>query len=172
MSEAENQNARITRFEEGTIILKEGEVNLDMYKIIKGHAEVYVGYGTNYESLIGILGPQSCFGEFGLLLHKPAIYTIIAYSELFAMRITEGEMGDFVRENHKNIIDIMRNMANIMMTMSTQINLLLKEMEDGKQPEPETIKKLEKSLRRQSIYNPRNSLNDINPKMRFLDKRI
>ena len=88
------------------------------------------------------------------------------------MRITEGEMGDFVQENHKNIIDIMRNMANIMMTMSTQINLLLQEIEDGKNPEPDTVKELRKSIIRQSLFNPKNSLNDNKTKMRFLDKRL
>ena len=172
---AENETkayAHITTFPAESLILREGEVNLDMYKIIKGNAEVYVGYGTKHETLIGIIGPQSCFGEYGLLLHKPAIYTIIAYSDLLVMRITEGELGDFVQENHKNIIDIMRNMANSMLTMSLQINLLLSEIEDGRKPDVKTIKDLQKQMRIQSIYNPRNPINDISPKMRFLDKRI
>ena len=172
MGEDKLTNARIMTFPAESIILREGEVNLDMYKIIKGNAEVYVGYGTKHETLLGIIGPQSCFGEFGLLLHKPAIYTVVAYSDVYAMRITEGEMGDFVLENHKSIIDIMRNMANTMLTMSVQINLLIKEIEEGKKPDIETVKQLQKQLQRRSIYNPRNTMNDISPKMRFLDKRI
>ena len=172
MGEDKLTNARIMTFPAESIILREGEVNLDMYKIIKGNAEVYVGYGTKHETLLGIIGPQSCFGEFGLLLHKPAIYTVVAYSDVYAMRITEGEMGDFVLENHKSIIDIMRNMANTMLTMSVQINLLIKEIEEGKKPDIETVKQLQKQLQRRSIYNPGNTMNDISPKMRFLDKRI
>ena len=163
---------RIIEFAEGTVILKEGEVNLDMFKIIKGNAEVYVGYGTNHETLIGIIGPQACFGEFGLLLHKPAIYTIVAYSDTLAMRITEGEMGDFVQENHKNIIDIMRNMANIMMTMSVQIKMLLDELEEGKKPNLETLKELQKTIRRNTILNPASKLNSYEFQMNYMNRKI
>ena len=167
-----NSKPRIVEFAEGTIILKEGEINLDMFKIIKGNAEVYVGYGTKQETLIGIIGPQACFGEFGLLLHKPAIYTVIAFSDIFAMRITEGEMGDFVQENHKNIIDIMRNMANTMMTMSLQIKLLLEEIEEGKKPDTEAIKELQKTIRRNTVLRPSNMLDSYEFQMNYLDKKI
>ncbi len=132
--------AKIKRFPQESVILKEGELNTDMYKILKGHAELYVGYGTPVESLLGILGPGSCFGEFGLLLKKPSIYTVIAYDDVAALRISEGEMGDFVRENHAYIIEIMRQMAGNMMSMRLQIELLLKELEAGKTPDREDLK--------------------------------
>lgn len=123
-------DAKLIQFPRGTVILSEGEVNLDMYKILSGHAELYVDYGKPTESLLGIIGPQSCFGEFGLLLKKPAIYTVVAYDDILARRIIEGEIGDFVRENHKNILDIMRNMANSMMRMRKQIDLLITDLEN------------------------------------------
>lgn len=126
------KEAKIVRFGENEVILKEGEINTSMFKILKGHAEIYVGYGTEHESIIGIIGEQSCFGELGLLLKIPSIYTVIAYSDLIVMRISEGEMGDFIAENHKTIMDIMRNMAKSMVTMRKQIDLLLGELQDGK----------------------------------------
>ena len=140
--------AKMVRFPCDTVILKEGENSEEMYKIIKGHAELYVGYGTPNESLLGIIGEQSCFGEFGLLLKKPAIYTVVAYSDILALRITEGDMGDFVQENHKNIIDIMRNMAGSMMTMRLQIDMLLKEIEGGKKPADDKMKEKIRDARR------------------------
>jgi len=127
--EKESRSGRLTVFPEGTVILREGQESLDMFKIIKGHAEIYVGYGTAHESLIGIIGEQSCFGEFGLLLKKPSIYTVIAYSKVVALRISESNMGSFVAENHLIIMDIMKNMANSMLVMRSQIDLLLKELE-------------------------------------------
>ena len=152
-SESSKLASKIVKFPQDSVILSEGELNLDMYKIIKGHAELYTGYGTDQEILLGIIGPQSCFGEFGLLLKKPAIYTVIAYSDVYALRVTEGEMGDFVQENHKNIIDIMRNMANTMMVMQTQINMLAEEIGQGKKPEPEVIKKSNRNFRGYVMYN-------------------
>ncbi len=137
---------KLTRLPEGTIILTEGEVNLDMYKIIDGHAEVYMGYKTEKETLIGIIGPQACFGEFGMLLKKPAIYTVVAYSEILLLRITADELGDFVSQNQKNIIDIMRNMANTMLTMRTQIDLLLNDLEEGRKLDEKEVHDIEKSI--------------------------
>lgn len=136
----------IFEVKEGTPLLTEGEVNLDMYKILNGYAEIYIGYGTPKETLIGIIGPQACFGEFGLLLHKPALYTVVAYSDVSLIRITEGELGDFVQNNHRNIIAIMRNMAQTMMVMRTQIDMLLNDIENGRKPDEATIHSLEKDI--------------------------
>ena len=144
---------KMIKLPEGTVILKEGELNLDMYKIINGHAEVYMGYGTDRETLIGIIGPQACFGEFGMLLEKPAIYTVIAYSEILILRITKGEMGDFVQQNHKSIIDIMENMARTMMTMRTQIDLLINDLNEGKKLGEGDMHDIEKVIR--SVMMPR-----------------
>lgn len=144
--------AKMVRFPQDTLIIREGETNDDMYKIVSGHAEVYVGYGTKQETVIGIIGPQSCFGEFGLLLHQPSIYTVAAYSDILALNITEKDMMDFVRENQKNVIDIMRNMANTMMTMRYHIDLLIREIEEGKKPDPATLQKARKALRGYGMY--------------------
>ena len=165
----ENANdSRLMVFPEGSVILSEGENNLDMYKILKGHAELYTGYGTDKEVLLGIIGPQSCFGEFGLLLKAPAIYTVVAYSDIYAMRITEGDMGDFVRENHKNIIDIMRNMSRMMMVMQQQIEMLTEEiMQNGKTDET-LVKQMRSNLRGYAVRNT-GTVGFNAAKMRFYD---
>ncbi len=143
---------KIIRFPEDTLILKEGELNDSIYKIVKGHAEVYVGYGTDRESLIGIIGEQACFGELGLLLHEPSIYTIVAYSDVYALKITEKDLGSFIMENHRNVRDIMRNMANTMMVMRTQIGLLIKEIEEGNKPDEKTLTDARKAMRGYGMY--------------------
>ena len=143
---------KVVAIPEGTVVLTEGEVNSDMFKIIDGNAEVYVGYGTKQETLIGIIGKQACFGEFGLLLKKPSIYTVIAYSDMHLLRISEEDMGVFIRENQKNVLDIMRNMANTMMTMRLQIELLVKEIEAGRKPDQNTIRKVKKAIHAYGMY--------------------
>jgi CRP-like cAMP-binding protein len=127
-----NQN-KIYDVPEGTLILKEGEINLDMYKIVSGHVEMYTGYGTDNEVLIGMVGPGACFGEFGILTGQPAIYTIIAYSDVRIIRVTEGLMGQFIEENRDDILKIMKNMAANMMRMQHQINQLSQELEECKE---------------------------------------
>lgn len=162
-------NAKIMKFPQDSVILKEGEVNLDMYKIIKGNAELYTGYGTDREVLLGLIGPHSCFGEFGLLMGAPSIYTVVAFSDVYAMRITEGEMGDFVQENHKNIIDIMRNMASTMMVMQKQIDMLTDEIKNGTKPDEKLIKESQRNLRGYAVYNPNVPKYNLTGKYRFID---
>lgn len=147
-------DAKIIKFSRDSIIIREGEANPDMYKIVQGNVELYTGYGTDKELLLGIIGPQSCFGEFGMLLQVPSIYTAIAYSDVYAMKVTAGDMGDFVRENHKNIIDIMKNMAHTMMIMQKQINLMSGELIKGGNVNPEFIKQTQRNLRGYAVYNP------------------
>ena len=113
-----------------TMIIKEGETNLDMYKILEGNVEIYTGYGTENEKILGILGKGDCFGEFGLLLKKPAIYTAVAYSDLLLCRVTEEDIGTFIQENHTSILQMMRSMANTMMIMQHQINQLSEELDE------------------------------------------
>lgn len=126
-----NRN-KIYEVPEGVTILNEGEVNLDMYKILSGHVEMYMGYGTDNEVLIGILGPGACFGEFGLLTGQPAIYTIITYSTTKILRVTEALMSDFMTKNPDSILQIMKNMANNMMKMQHQVNQFSRELAEQK----------------------------------------
>lgn len=124
----------------GTMILREGEINFDMYKIVSGHVEMYTGYGTDSEVLIGILGAGTCFGEFGILTGKPAIYTIITYSKTKLLRVTEALMGTFIQENPEDAIQIMRNMANNMSTMQHQIVQLSTELVEQSEYKEEIAK--------------------------------
>ncbi len=113
-----------TKVQEGWVIIQEGEVNMDMYKLVSGKAEVYVGYGTENETVIGILSEGSYFGELGLLTQKPSIYTIVMYSDGLLFRITMNEIGDYIKNNERDILAIMRHMANSMYSLKLNIDLL------------------------------------------------
>ena len=140
----DNTTGRVVQLPEGEVILREGEINVNMYKILTGFAEIYVSYDEPEETVIGIIGPGECFGEFGLLLHKPAIYTVVSFSDISLFRISEEELGDFVRHNHSNAIDIMKNMANYMVIMRLQIELLVKELEAAS-PDNEKVKMIKEA---------------------------
>ncbi len=160
---------------QNSIIIREGEANTDMYKILKGHAEIYVGYETPSESILGIIGEQACFGEFGILLGKASIYTVKAYSDVLAMRITQNDLGNFVQENQRNIINIMQNMANSMMTMKVQIDMLLKELQTDCKAESidlkEKIREARRMMRQYAIYKPEKNSPDI-PDKSYMDSSI
>ena len=163
---------------QGMTILKEGEINLDMYKILKGHVEMYTGYGTDNEVLLGLLGPGTCFGEFGILTKKPAIYTIIAYSNLKILRVTEELMMDFMKANPENVLQIMKNMANNMMRMQHQIGQLTTEIAElsndlNNSENYKTSDMIKNMLRSYAIYDNNSSddeQTDNGPGMKYLDE--
>lgn len=164
---------------QGMTILKEGEINLDMYKILKGHVEMYTGFGTENEVLLGLLGPGTCFGEFGILTKKPAIYTIIAYSDIKILRVTEELMMDFMKANPENVLQIMKNMANNMMRMQHQIGQLTTEIAElsndlNNSESYKTSDMIKNMLRSYAIYDNNSSddkqTTDNEPGMKYLDK--
>ncbi len=112
------------------VVLREGEDNSDMFKILYGNVELYLAYGTENETLLGLLGKGACFGEFGLLLHEKSPYTVVAYSDLILYRVTEDKIGEFIRENHVNILQMMKGMANTMLLLQSHINQLTKELDE------------------------------------------
>ena len=96
--------AKMLRCNEDDIILREGETNSEMYKIVSGRAVCYLGYETDEEYLVGTLKEGQCFGEFSLLTGKPGIYTVVAYTDMLLMRITQDEFTRFVSMNADNAI--------------------------------------------------------------------
>ena len=151
ISDNSYEGKAIVSFPAETLILKEGEVSLDMYKIIQGKAEMYVGYGTDQEILLGIVGPGTCFGELGLLMHSPAIYTVIAYSDIYAIRVTEERIGNFIQENHTSVLQIMKNMAMTMSIMQHQIMALSDELNSLTKKDEDSFEEVKKDLLR-SLY--------------------
>ena len=123
----EVSSTKVYTIPEGTVVLKEGEINMDMYKILKGHAEIYRGYQTKNETLLGLLKPGAFFGEVGLLTGKPSIYTVVAYDDLYIYRIPVTDMSNYIKENPGDALAIMKNMANTMYNLKFDIDLLSKE---------------------------------------------
>ena len=143
-----NSKSSILAFPSEEVVLREGEESNVMYKILSGNAEVYLGYGTENESLLGLLGKGSCFGEFGLLLHEKSPYTVIAYSDLVLYKVTEDKVGEFIRENHVNILNMMRSMAKTMLLMQSHITQLTQELDQRNKVNDRIINRNKDMLKR------------------------
>ena len=151
-SNIKDTRKKIISFRADDYVLREGENSEVMFKILRGNAEVYLSYGTENETLLGILGKGACFGEFGLLLHEKAPYTVKAYSDLILYCVTEDKIDEFIRENHVNILQIMKSMAGTMMLMQSHINQLSTEL-DEKTKVNKRILANNKEMLKRYIYN-------------------
>ncbi|MBQ9505087.1 MAG: Crp/Fnr family transcriptional regulator [Lachnospiraceae bacterium] len=147
-SNSNSSKGSILAFPSEEVVLREGEESNVMYKILSGNAEVYLGYGTENESLLGLLGKGSCFGEFGLLLHEKSPYTVIAYSDLVLYKVTEDKVDEFIRENHVNILNMMRSMAKTMLLMQSHITQLTQELDQRNKVNDRIINRNKDMLKR------------------------
>ena len=114
----------LKRYEENDIILREGDTDTNLYKVLSGNIEVYSGFGTDRENILGILSEGDYFGEMGLLTGAPAIYTVIAYNNPLVLSVEKDDLLSYVKQNHSDLIAIMENMARSMLNMKKNIDLL------------------------------------------------
>lgn len=113
---------------ENTIIVQEGEVCKNMYKLVKGKVAVYFHYGEENEFLVGVLSEGKCFNEVGFLTKEKSPYTIVAFTEVLLLQITQENFQQFVVMNPKNVIDIMKGMSKSIMAMKKHVDLLNEEV--------------------------------------------
>ncbi len=121
---------RMQTFRADEVIMREGEVCDAMYKILSGSVAVYVRYGEEDEHLIGIYSKSRCFGEMNVLSEQPGACTVIAYDDVLLVRITKDFLEDFIRNNPRNAVDIMRNMGHTITVMQKNIDLLLDDLNE------------------------------------------
>ena len=120
--------AKFVRVPADRVILREGNANNEMYKIISGRAICYLNHGTDDEYILGSLKEGKTFGEYSLLTGKPGIYTVTAYTDMLLMRIERGEFMKFIEVNAMNSVEIMQNMASMMNVMKVNIDMMNDEL--------------------------------------------
>lgn len=148
-------NNNIKKYSAGDIILREGDVNLDIFKILSGKAELYLDYGTDNAFLLGVLGKDNCFGEFGLLLAKPAPYTVIATTDMLIYSVNEDKIDEFIKDNHTGVLQIMRGMADTILLMQHHIKQLSEELEENMETNKRLIDRNRAMLKKYINYDIR-----------------
>ena len=85
----------------------------------------------------------------GLLARRPAIYTIIMYSEGLLLRITPQDIVDYIKNNERDILSIMVHMANSMYNLKINIDLLTEDINEmiHEKKNEEEIKELQQRIR-------------------------
>lgn len=148
----EEKQGRLKKFAENTVIVKEGEIQTDMYKILSGKAAVYINYGKKNEYLLGLLSEQKCFGEICILCNKPSPYTVVAVYDVLAMRVSENEFDEFIQNNTRNASDIIKSLAREVVNLRLNLDMVFDDIENGDQPEKLNIPELKQQINKYAIY--------------------
>ena len=125
-----DKKSTISVFSDNEVMLREGDTGGEMLKIISGKAALYLHFGEENEYFIGVLSAGKCFGDVSLLAGKPSPYTVVAVGEVMIMRIQAEQFEGFVRDNAKNAVDIMKNMASRIVMLNANLNLVANELSD------------------------------------------
>ena len=153
----QESTSRMQKFQEDSIILREGELRDEMYKIVSGKVAVYINYGKENEYLLGILGEQQCFGELGILCRQPSMYTVVAVYDVLAMRISLDEFSGFLKNNNKNAINIIRNLSWCMVNLKGNLDLVLDELANLNETEAQTVHTIREKMQQYTMQNMQNA---------------
>lgn len=148
----EEKQGRLKKFAENTVIVKEGEMQTEMYKILSGKVAVYINYGKKNEYLLGLLSEQKCFGEICILCNKPSPYTVVAVYDVLAMRVSENEFDEFIQNNTRNASDIIKSLAREVVNLRLNLDMVFDDIENGDRPKKLNIPELKQQINKYAIY--------------------
>lgn len=120
--------ASIMVYQEDDVIVKQGDPDKSLYKIISGKVALYMNYTKDNEYLMGIQTFPSCFGEMTILSGKPSLYTVVAITETKILRVPEENFESFIQDNPVNAVAIMKTMAKNISLLNMNIKMLTEEI--------------------------------------------
>lgn len=150
MNEKENKML-MKQYSAGDVIIKEGENNTRLGKIVKGKVALYFNYEKENEFLVGALSDGKCYNEIALLTQKPCLYTVVALSDVLVMEVKGENFQEFITKYPQNAIGLMENMAKNILLLQKHIELLSEEVINENQTN-ERNKKLAIDVSKYNIY--------------------
>lgn len=108
-------------------IIKAGEINDLLYKVVSGSFAIYMNYGKEDEYLIGVLGKGKCFGEIGFLAEQESPYTIVANEDSLVFEVDKSHFREFIVNNPKNAIDIMTSTSKMVGLLQKHVEMIIGE---------------------------------------------
>ena len=114
--------AEITKevpFEEGNVIIKQGEIGDCLYLVIEGNVRVVTG-----DQELVHLGKGECFGEMSLLDSEPRSASIQAVTDVILLRITQDDFFSMMSERPKITNEILTVLTRRLRDANKTINEL------------------------------------------------
>ena len=146
------QVSKLKKYKEDEIIVQEGQLTNEMYKILSGKVAAYINYGEENECLLGIFDEQRTFGESGMLCQRPCMYTIVALEETLIMRVSINEFDEFINHNTQNARNVIKNLAREVAVMRCNMDLMMNEFEQSQEGEIMNVRTLKERMRQSAVY--------------------
>ncbi len=93
-------------YEEGDIVVTEGEQGSSLFLIVSGHVKVFTRGDSGEHIRLAELGPGDFFGEVSLLTGKPRTATITARDHVMAIELTRSAI-DSIAGRHPEVLEVL-----------------------------------------------------------------
>ena len=95
-------------FNDGEIIIKEGDTGNTFYYLLEGKVAVYKNYGEEDQVQIRILEEGQYFGEMAIIETYPRSTSVIAEGDVKVQEIAAEELNEYFKDNPEKIVLIMK----------------------------------------------------------------
>lgn len=118
------QDMPTTRYGDDDVIIREGEKNDKIYKVLHGSVAMYIDYGTEDEYLIGVLGVNKFFGDYSCFSGGENLTTAVANEETIVMEIDGRDVHQYISVNPRNAEDMIRELSRQVAMVAKHLELL------------------------------------------------
>ena len=143
-------------YNDGGIIIKEGDIGNSFFKLLEGHAGVYVNYGQEDQIKLTVLDAGQYFGEMAVIETYPRSTTIVAEGSVRAVEIPESALNTYFSEDPGLIIELMKHLGTRLRSLSAEYedakSVLANLKNSGKDDKNESF--IAKIMKHLSRYNP------------------
>lgn len=111
------------KYQDGSVIIKQGEVGNSMYIVQKGKVEV-VYMSENGETVLSDLGPGDVFGDMALFTKAPRSATVRAKGEAMVLTIDKKGFLKRVHEDPSFAFLILKQMSERILRLDKEVSRL------------------------------------------------
>ncbi|MCR5383848.1 MAG: cyclic nucleotide-binding domain-containing protein [Saccharofermentans sp.] len=109
-------------FNNGEVIIKEGDAGNTFFQLLEGKAAVYKNYGEKDEVQVAILEQGQYFGEMAVIENYPRSSTVVAEGDVKVVEIEAEELNEYFTQNPDKILSIMKLLGTRIKTMTDDCN--------------------------------------------------
>ena len=117
-------------FNDGEIIIKEGDTGNTFYYLLEGKVAVYKNYGEDDQVQIRILEEGQYFGEMAIIERYPRSTSVIADGDVKVQEIAAEELNEYFKDNPEKIVLIMKQLGKRLKEMTADYDEAKKMLTD------------------------------------------
>ena len=109
-------------FNNGEVIIKEGDNGSTFFQLLEGTANVFADYGKKEQFRLAVLEEGEYFGEMAIIETYPRSATVVANSKVRALEIPGNELKTYFEEQPDMIVTLLKHLGSRLSSMTKDYN--------------------------------------------------